>query len=125
MVRCSTFPILCTCLSVIDEFGDHLLGCSHGPLHIQRHDTLVNIVHHALLQGHPDVLSEQGIASDQSHPGDIYHSDFTLDCPAYFYLSVRCTTQPSFITSAASQAGVAAARKLRMIVIWKLLLTMW
>ena len=29
--------------------------------------------------------------------------------PAYFDLSVRCTTQPVFISSAASQAGVAAA----------------
>jgi len=45
---------------------------------------------------------EQSIASDQSCPGDIYHS-------AYFDLSVRCTTQPSFISSAASQAEVAAA----------------
>ena len=44
-----------------------------------------------------------------SRPGDIYHSDFSLGCPAYFDLSVRCTTQPAFISSAASQAGVAAA----------------
>ena len=44
---------LCTCLSVIDQFGDHLLGCSHGPLRIQRHNALVSIVHHALLQDHP------------------------------------------------------------------------
>ena len=34
---------LCICLSVIDQFGDHLLGCSHGPLRIQRHDALVSI----------------------------------------------------------------------------------
>ena len=40
---------LCTCLSVIDQFGDHLLGCSHGPLRIQRHNALVSVVHHALL----------------------------------------------------------------------------
>ena len=33
---------------------------------------------------------------------------FVID-PAYFDLSVRCTTEPSFISSAASQAGVAAA----------------
>ena len=105
------FPLLplCTCLSVIDQFGDHLLGCSHGPLRIQRHDALVSIVHHALLQDHPGVLREQSIASDQSRPGDIYHPDFTLGRPAYFDLSVRCTTQPSFISAAASKAGVAAA----------------
>ena len=100
---------LCTCLSVIDQFGDHLLGCSHGPLRIQRHDALVSIVHHALLQDHPGVLREQSIASDQSRPGDIYHPDFTLGRPAYFDLSVRYTTQPSFISAAASKAGVAAA----------------
>ena len=48
------FPLLplCTYLSVIDQFGDHLLGCSHGPLRIQRHDALVSIVHHALLHIH-------------------------------------------------------------------------
>ena len=62
---------VCTCLSVIDQFGDHLLGCSHGPLRIQRHDALVSIVHHALLQDHPGVLREQSITSDQSRPGDI------------------------------------------------------
>ena len=28
---------LCTRLSVIGQFGDHLLECSHGPLRIQRH----------------------------------------------------------------------------------------
>ena len=49
---------LCTCLSVIDQFGDHLLGCSHGPLRIQRHNALVSVVHHALLQDHPGVLRE-------------------------------------------------------------------
>ena len=109
------FPLLplCTCLSVIDQFSDHLLGCSHGPLCIQCHDALVSIVHHALLQDprqdHPGVLREQSIASDQSRPGDIYHPDFTLGRPAYFDLSVKCTTQPSFISAAASKAGVAAA----------------
>ena len=105
------FPLLplCTCLSVIDQFGDHLLGCSHGPLRIQRHDALVSIVHHALLQDHPGVLHKQSIVSDQCRPGDIYHPDFTLGRPAYIDLSVRCTTQPSFISAAASKAGVAAA----------------
>ena len=44
-----------------------------------------------------------------SRPADIYHPDFTLGRPAYFDLSVRCATQPSFISAAASKAGVAAA----------------
>ena len=77
---------LCTCLSVIDQFGDHLLGCSHGPLRIQHHNALVSVVHHALLQDHSGVLREQGISSDQSRPGDIYHPDFHLGRPAYFDL---------------------------------------
>ena len=95
---------------MIDQFSDHLLGYSHGPLHIQRHDALVTVVHHSLLQDHPGVLRQQGIASsDQSLPGNIYHPDFSLGHPAYFDLSVRCITQPAVISSAASQAGVAAA----------------
>ena len=51
----SLFPItpLCTCLSSIDCFGDHLLGCSHGPMRIHRHDALVNILHYALLLTRP------------------------------------------------------------------------
>ena len=49
---------LCTCLSVIDYFGDHLLGCSYGPLRIHHHDALVTAAHHALLQDHPSVLRE-------------------------------------------------------------------
>ena len=69
----------------------------------------VSIVHHALLQDHPGVLREQGISSDQSRPGDIYHPDFHLGHPAYFDLSVRSTTQSAVISSASSQAGVAAA----------------
>ena len=49
------------------------------------------------------------MSSDQSRPGDIYHPDFHLGRPAYFDLSVRSTTQSAAISSASSQAGVAAA----------------
>ena len=55
------------------------------------------------------ILCEQGIASNQSRPGDILPSRFALDHPAYFDLSVRCTAQPSFISCAACHAGIAAA----------------
>ena len=55
-VLLSPLSPLCTCLSVIDQFGDHLLGCSHGPLCIQCHGALGTVVHHALLQDHPDHL---------------------------------------------------------------------
>ena len=60
-------------------------------------------------QDHPGVLREQSISSDQSRPGDIYHPDFHLGRPAYFDLFVRSTTQSAVISSASSQAGVAAA----------------
>ena len=66
----------------------------------------MSVVHHALLQDHPGVLRVQGISSDQSRPGGIYHPDFHLGHPAYFDLSVRSTTQSAVISS---QAGVAAA----------------
>ena len=38
-----------------------------------------------------------------------YHPDFHLGRPAYFDLSVRRTTQSAVISSASSQAGMAAA----------------
>ena len=34
---------LCTCSSSINCYGDHLLGCSYGPLHICRYDALTCI----------------------------------------------------------------------------------
>ena len=57
----SLFPLspLCTCLSTIDNYGDHLLGCSQGPMRIRQHDALVNIIYNALSQDHPGVLKEQ------------------------------------------------------------------
>ena len=103
-------PPLCVCLSPIDGFGDHLLECSHGPMRIRHHDALVDIIRHALSQSHPGVLKEQCIScKDHSCPGDIYHLDFQYGLPAYFDLSVRSTTQPSYISSSSSCAGVAAA----------------
>ena len=78
-------------------------------MRIQRHNALVSVIHHALLQDHPGVFREQGISSDQSRPGDLYHPDFHLGRPDYFDLSVRSTTQSAVISSASSQAGVAAA----------------
>ena len=65
---------LCTCLSVIDQFGDHLLGCSHGPLRIQRHNALVSVVHHALLQDHPGVLR---VGSKAFHLIDLVLATYT------------------------------------------------
>ena len=108
----SLFPLspLCTCLSTIDNYGDHLLGCSQGPMRIRRHDALVNIIYNALSQDHPGVLREQRASYDDGlRPGDVFHPDFQHGHPAYFDVSIHCTTQPAFISSCASCAGVAAA----------------
>ena len=106
------FPLssLCTCLSSIDSFGDHLLGCSHGPMRIRLHDTLVNIIYNALSQDNPGVLKEQRASYDDGlRPGDIFHPDFQHGRSAYFDVSVRSTIQPAFISSSAACVGVAAA----------------
>jgi len=101
---------LCTCLSSIDAFGDHLLGCSHGPMRIRRHDALADIIYKALSQDHPGVLKEQRVSySDGLRPGDVFHPDFQHGRSAYFDISVRSTTQPAYISSSTSCAGVAAA----------------
>jgi len=62
----SLFPLspMCTCLTTIDNFGDHLLSCSQGLMRIHRHDALVNIVFYALMQDHPGVLKEQKASYD-------------------------------------------------------------
>jgi len=79
-------------------------------MRIRRHDALVNIVYNALAQDHPGVLKEQRASYDDGLcPGDVFHPDYQHGCPAYFTISVRSTTQPSFISSSASCAGVAAA----------------
>ena len=98
------FSPFCTCLSSIDRFGDHLLGCSRGPMRIRHHDTLVSIISNALSKDHPGVLKEQALPSvyalqcltgkedknrkskeqrasydDGLRPGDIFHPDFQHD----------------------------------------------
>ena len=123
----SLLPIspLCTCLSSIDCFGDHLLGCSHGPMRICCHDALVNILHHALLQDHPGVVKEQCASFDDSScPGDIFHPDYQLGHPAYFDVSVCSITQPAQISSSTSCVGwlLQLERWLRMrstLLLWR------
>jgi len=74
---------LCSCSSSIDSYGDHLLGCSYGPLRIRRHDALTRILFHSMLLDNPGVLREQRVFGDnQSRPGDLHHPDFCQGCPA-------------------------------------------
>ena len=66
----------------------------------------MSIVHHAL-------LTLVFLGSKAFHLTNlvlgIYHTDFHLGRPAYFDLSFRSTTQLAVISSASSQAGVAAS----------------
>ena len=79
---------------------------------ICHHDTLVNIVCHALSQNHPGVLKEQRVSyDDHSHLGDVSHSDSQFGHAAYFNVSVYSTTQLSHISSSSCCAKVAAAAR--------------
>ena len=40
-----TAPSSCNCHQLVDHFGDHLIGCSHGPLCIRHHNALCNIIY--------------------------------------------------------------------------------
>ena len=62
-------------------------------MRIRRHDALVNIIYNALSQDHPGVLREQRASYDDGlRPGDVIHPDFQHGRPAYFDVSIRCTT---------------------------------
>ena len=78
-------PALCSCHQLVDRFGDHLIGCSHGPLRIRRHNTLCDIINYALLEDSADVRQEQGVSGESaSRPGDVFHPDFHNGHPTYF-----------------------------------------
>ena len=97
----------CTCSHVIDEHGDHVLGC--GPLRNKRHDALCNVIFHCLLNENSGTRREQGCSTlSFDRPGDVYHPDFSHGKPAYFDMSVRNSFGPSHIINAASKAVAAA-----------------
>ena len=58
----ATSPVCCPYGSVVDQFGDHLLGCGHGPMRIRRHDALCDVIYHALLQDNTGCRKEQQCA---------------------------------------------------------------
>ena len=77
------FSSRCPCGSIIDSYGDHVLGCGSGNLWIKRHDALCNIVFHTLLEDHSGTRREQHCGDyDNSRPGDVYHPDFLIGRPA-------------------------------------------
>jgi len=66
----SLLPLSPLCLSTIDNFGDHLLSCSQGPMRIRRHrrhDALVNVIYNVLSQDH-DPGKEQRASHDDGSP---------------------------------------------------------
>ena len=55
------FHVKCTCSRVLDEYGDHALGC--GQLRIKRHDALCDVIYHCLLKENSGTRREQGCST--------------------------------------------------------------
>ena len=104
-------PTLCNCHQLIDRFGDHLIGCSHGPLRIRRHNSLCDIIYYALLEDSADVRREQGVSGESaSRPADVFHTDFNNGRLTYFDISVRNAVHSGVISHSASASGFAALK---------------
>ena len=108
-VFAATDSIHCSCGTVVDRFGDHLLSCGHDPSRICWHDALRDVVYHALLQDNSGCKREQRCGSGLDRPGDVYHPDFLFGKPAYFDVTVRNPLQDSLSSQSAVTAGVAAS----------------
>ena len=111
---CHLFPspphsVRCVCGNIIDHFGDHVLGCGHGPLRIKCHDALCDIIWHTLLQDNKGAIKEQrcGDNNNNNMPGDVFHPDFRFGKPAYCNVRVRGSLQPHYLSKAADHPGVA------------------
>lgn len=101
--------VICPCSAPIDPFGDHLLGCSHGPYRVRRHNALRDVLFHALKQDHPNVKLEQHFTGhSKTRPGDIFHPEFKDHKPTFFDVTISNTLSPCNIPSS-SRAGSAAA----------------
>ena len=83
------------------------IPCGSGPTRTKRHDSLRDILWHALLTDNSDVKKEQ-ITGGQDSSGDIYHPDFINGKPAFFDITVRNCLQPRYVVSSATSAGTAA-----------------
>ena len=100
-----------SCHQLVDRFGDHLIGCGHGPLRIRRHNALCNIIYYALLEDNSEVRREQGVSGESSsRPGDVFHPDFHNGHPTYFDISVRSAVHSGVIVHSAVSPGFAALR---------------
>ena len=93
--------LICPCTQFIDQYGDHLLGCSCGPYRIRRHNALRDVIYHALKLDNQNVKIEQRVNGDSNtRPGDIYHPDLDNGKQCFFLIfdiSVSNVLQPSTI----------------------------
>ena len=94
----------CVLTSSIDSFGKHFLGCSRGPMRIHRHDVLVDIIYKALSQ---DASSAFLIVMVYARVTSSILISSMVALP--ILISLCSTTQPAYISSSTSCAGVAAA----------------
>ncbi len=65
--------VLCFCGATIDPFGDYLISCPKGPLRVQHHNALCEVIFQALLVKKKE---RNGSGYDSSRPGDVYHPNF-------------------------------------------------
>ena len=84
----STNPVRCSCGSTVDQFGDHLLGCGHGPMRNRQHDALCDVIFHALLQDNSGCKREQRCGSNLDCPEDVLYSDYLYGKPANFIVTL-------------------------------------
>ena len=102
----------CFCGQFLDQFGDHLLGCGPNNLRIRRHDTLSDVLFHALLVDNANCRKEQRCSSDNSRrPGDVFHPDFDQGRPTYFDITVRNSLVDSLKRRQARQQNTRTSRK--------------
>ena len=104
----STFPVHCPCGSVVDQCGDHLLGCGHVPKLICRHDDLCDVIYYALQSslGQHWLPQKTVVCWLPFGLGDVFHPGFVYGRPAYFDVAM----QESLLGWSAFSAGVAATR---------------
>ena len=59
----------------MDCFGDHVLGCGHGPLRTKRHNAISEVIWHARLVDNKEFKRVQKCGGESNNrPGDVFHS---------------------------------------------------
>ena len=100
---------------MVDYFGDHLIGCGHGPLRIRRHNALCDLIYNAFLEDNSDVQKEQKVFGESAarRPGDIFHPDFYNGHPTYFDVSVRSALHSGVLSHSAITPGQLSEERWR------------